>query len=96
MPELRDDRVLVATKVLAAIIVPFLAAFALYVLPARTDWFAWTIKPTMTPMIMGATYISGAYFFTRVLFASRWHRVHLGFRPVTACQERHESGRPGR
>ncbi|NWJ46766.1 MAG: hypothetical protein HXX08_12880, partial [Chloroflexi bacterium] len=46
--------------------------------------FAWTIKPAMTPLIMGAGYISGSYFFSRVFFAKRWHTIHLGFLPITA------------
>jgi hypothetical protein len=33
---------------------------------------------------MGAGYIAGAYFFVRVATATRWHRVHLGFLPITA------------
>ena len=35
-------------------------------------------------MIMGAGYIAGAYFFARVVMESRFHRVHVGFLPVTA------------
>jgi hypothetical protein len=35
-------------------------------------------------LIMGAGYIAGAYFFIRVAGATRWHRVHLGFLPITA------------
>jgi hypothetical protein len=85
MPPPRDDRVFTWTRGLGAFIVPFLlAAFALWIVPSRTDWFAWTIHPTMTPMIMGAGYISGAYFFTRVVRAKRWHEIHLGFLPITA------------
>jgi hypothetical protein len=38
----------------------------------------------MTALIMGAGYIAGAYFFVRVARATRWHRVHLGFLPITA------------
>jgi hypothetical protein len=38
----------------------------------------------MTALIMGAGYIAGAYFFVRVSIATRWHRVHLGFLPITA------------
>jgi hypothetical protein len=84
---IRDDRVLAATRVLGMVIVPFLVvAFSLlYLFPGDTEhWFAWTIKPRMTPLIMGAGYIAGGYFFLRVVIASRWHRVHLGFLPVTA------------
>ncbi len=82
----RDDRVLPETRALAAFIVPFLvAAFLLYLFPSDTgNWFAWKVKPTMTPLIMGAGYVAGAYFFTRVVLARRWHRVHLGFLPITA------------
>lgn len=82
----RDDRIFGATHWIAAVIVPFLlAAFViLYLLPDDTErLFAWTIKPRMTPLIMGAGYIAGAYFFARVFTATRWHRVELGFLPVT-------------
>jgi hypothetical protein len=84
---IKDDRVLRATRVLGAVIVPFLlVAFALlYFFPDDTaHWFAWPIKPRMTPLIMGAGYIAGGYFFLRVVTATHWHRVHLGFLPITA------------
>jgi hypothetical protein len=83
----RDDQVLPQTRLLGAVIVPFLlVAFALlYLFPDDTaHWFAWPIKPRMTPLIMGAGYISGSYFFVRVVLARRWHTVHLGFLPITA------------
>lgn len=83
----RSNRILTQTKVVSAIIVPFLlAAFGiLYLWPNDTDkLFAWTIKPQMTPMMLGATYIGGAYFFIRAIFSKQWHRVKLGFLPVTA------------
>ena len=66
-------------------IVPFLvvAFVVLYPWPTATHrWFAWTIKPTMTPMILGSAYIGGAYFFVRVFVAGRWHTVKAGFVPV--------------
>lgn len=79
----QDDRVLLSTKALSAIIVPFLiAALPLYLFPSDTGWFAWSISPRMTPLIMGAGYLTGAYFFTRVVFARHWHRVHIGFLPI--------------
>jgi len=85
MPSPKDDRVFTWTHGLGAFIVPFLvAAFVLWLVPSHTDWFAWTIHPRMTPMIMGAGYVSGAYFFTRVVLAKRWHEIHLGFLPITA------------
>jgi hypothetical protein len=58
-----DDRVLPETRWLSALIVPFLlvAFVLLYVFPSDTDrLFAWTIRPDMTPLIMGAGYISGS------------------------------------
>ena len=83
----RDDRVLASTRLLGAIIVPFLlVAFALlYFFPDDTrQWFAWDVQPTITPLVMGAGYIAGAYFFVRVARETHWHRVHVGFLPVTA------------
>ena len=84
---MRDDRVFPETRLLGAVIVPFLAvAFALlYFFPDDTrHWFAWDVQPTITPLIMGAGYIAGAYFFVRVALETRWHRIHVGFLPVTA------------
>jgi len=83
----RDDHVLPETRLLAAVIVPVLvvAFVLLYLFPDRTDTtFAWTILPRMTPLIMGAGYIAGAYFFAHVLLTRHWHSVHLGFFPITA------------
>jgi hypothetical protein len=83
----RDDRVFPETRVLSAFIVPFLlvAFVMLYIFPGHTDrLFAWTIRPDMTPLIMGAGYISGSYFFIQAFRARRWHTVHLGFLPITA------------
>ena len=73
----RDDRVLRATRILGAVIVPFLlvAFVLLYFFPDDTrHWFAWDVQPTITPLIMGAGYIAGAYFFVRVALETRWHR----------------------
>jgi hypothetical protein len=77
-----EDAVLPATRFLSAFIIPFLvvAFVVLYGLPDDTDkWFAWTIKPTMTPMTLGAVYIGGAYFFLRAFRAKEWHTVKAGF-----------------
>lgn len=82
-----DDRVRPFTRALAAVIVPVLvAAFVmLYLLPHQTErLFAWPVRPPMTSMMLGATYLGGAYFFVRVLTAQRWHHVSLGFLPVAA------------
>jgi hypothetical protein len=83
----RDDRILPETRWLSAFIVPFLfvAFVMLYFFPGHTDrLFAWTIRPDMTPLIMGAGYISGSYFFIQAFRSRRWHTVHLGFLPITA------------
>ncbi len=66
----RDDRVLIETRVVAAIVIPvlLLAFVILYLNPDQTNLhFAWTIKPNMTPIAMGAGYLMGAYFFARVI-----------------------------
>lgn len=81
----RDDRVLTYTRVLSGVIVPFLlAAFViLYVFPGETKrLFAWTIKPTMTPMVLASAYLGGAYFFVRVLRERRWTVIKTGFLSV--------------
>ncbi len=81
----RDDRVLPATRVVAAVVIAILvtAFIALYLHPDETEHrFAWTIHPTMTPLLMGAGYGSAVYFYGRVLIGRRWHRVGLGFVPT--------------
>ena len=73
-----DDRIYRATRWLAAFIVPFLVvAFGiLYFFPADTArLWAWTILPPMTPMLMGAGYVGGAYFFLRAITATGWHEI---------------------
>ncbi|GAC1408457.1 MAG: hypothetical protein NVSMB49_28640 [Ktedonobacteraceae bacterium] len=83
----RDDRILSETRLLAVLIIPFLvvASIILYIWPNDTDkLFAWTIKPSMTPMMLAAAYMGGIYFFMRVALEKRWHLVKLGFLPVTA------------
>lgn len=80
-----DDAVLPATRWLAGFIIPFLvvAFVVLYPVPsANRRWFAWEIQPTMTPMVLGAAYLGGAYFFARVVAARSWAAVHAGFLPV--------------
>ena len=77
----RDDRVLPATRVLAFVLVPILvtAFVILYGFPADTGrLFAWTIRPTLTPMVLASAYLGGAWFFVRVTRERRWARVGAG------------------
>lgn len=83
---LRDNRVLGTTRVLSAVIVPFLLV-AFYILYLRTSetgaLFAWEISAPMTSRMLASAYLGGAYFFTRAIFAWRWSRITVGFLPVT-------------
>jgi peptidoglycan/LPS O-acetylase OafA/YrhL len=81
VPAARDDALLPAMRVIAAVVVCVLvpAFVILWGLPSRTsDLWAWTIKPDLTPIFMGAGYGAGAYFFVRVYRARRWHEVAVG------------------
>ena len=84
--EVQDDRIIPFSRVVAAavIVVLVFAFIVLFLLPEQTDRrFAWTIHPSMTAMLMGAGYGSAIYFFVRVLTERQWHRVALGFLPIT-------------
>lgn len=83
----RDDRIFASTRVIGALIPPFLivAFVILYLFPNDTDrLFAWTIRPAMTPLMMGGGYISGSYFFVRLVMGGRWSWYTLGFLPIAA------------
>jgi hypothetical protein len=57
-----DGRVLLATRIIAGLILPFLLAgfVLLYVFPGDTkELFAWTITPTMTSMFLASAYLGG-------------------------------------
>lgn len=85
LPRSRDDRVLAYTRGLSLFIAPFLAvAFViLYLFPGQTHrLFAWTIQPTMTPMVLGSAYLGGFYFFVRALREPRWSALKTGFASV--------------
>jgi hypothetical protein len=80
-----DDRVLRATKALSGFIAPFLivAFVVLYGFPTQTErLFAWTIHPTMTPMVLASAYLGGFYFFIRALWEPRWAALRLGMLSV--------------
>jgi hypothetical protein len=77
----RDGRILPATRwaslVVFAILVP--ALVILWGMPDRTaDAWAWTIKPDMTPIFLGAGYGAGAYFFLRTFLARQFHPSAAG------------------
>ena len=80
-----DDRILGYTRGLSLFIAPFLlvAFVVLYPFPGETRrLFAWTIQPTMTPMVLASAYLGGCYFFVRVLRERRWASVKSGFLAV--------------
>src|SRR5262245_14365254 len=86
-PLTRDDRVLPVTRWVGIGIVPFLvlAFIFLYFFPDNTQQlWAWTITPRMTPLLMGAGYLAGAYFFTQTFLVRRWHRLAAGYLPITS------------
>lgn len=74
--------------ILSALLVPVLvvAFIMLYVFPqdVGANYFAWPVMPLMSSMMLGATYLGGAYFFLVVLLSRRWQHVWLGFLPITA------------
>lgn len=73
---------------LLMVLVPvLLAAFILlYLSPSDLGAarFAWSIKPRMTSMMLGATYLGGAYFFVCIIRSRKWRHAWLGLLPVTA------------
>ncbi len=83
---MQDDRILRFTRIVAAVVVPFLvlAFLILYFYPESSGQrFAWPIRPSMTAMFMGAGYIGGAWLFTNAVFGRRWHWIAPGFPAVT-------------
>jgi hypothetical protein len=84
---IKDDRILPATRLVAALVVPvlILAFIILYLFPETTgERFAWQIKPDMTAAFMGAGYLGGAWLFLYAVFGRRWHHVAPGYLPVAA------------
>lgn len=80
-----DDRVLSITRLVSALIIPFLvlAFIILYFYPDESGQrFAWAIRPHMQAMYIAAGYIGGCYLFLRAALGARWHEVAAGFLPV--------------
>jgi hypothetical protein len=93
----RDDHVLVSTRLIALVIIPFLlgAFVILYCFPSHTArLFAWPIKPTMTSMMLASAYLGGAYFFVRVLWERYWNAplVRAGARSQASRVSREDAG----
>ena len=81
-----DDRILTVTRWSAYVIFPIfvLTALALLVAPGRTEtYFSWAISPELTPLLMGAGYGAGTYYFYRIATVEEWHRVHVLLIPGT-------------
>ena len=82
-----DDRVLRETRLTGAVVAPLLfVAFAVLTFwPDNTQQlFAWTISPSMTALLLGAGYFSGAYLTARVSLARQWHHVAIAVPSLTA------------
>jgi hypothetical protein len=83
----QDDRLLLLSRLVALVIIPFLLAAAIVLYfsgEAMGQRFAWDIQPPPTAFLVGSGYLGGAYFFSRVVIERRWHRVAAGFLPVAA------------
>jgi hypothetical protein len=83
---LPDDRIFPITKIVAALVIPFLvlAFLILYLFPQESgNRFAWEINPYIMDIYMGAGYLGGAFLFLITLIGNRWHRVSAGFPAVT-------------
>lgn len=66
------------------VVVLVLAAVSLTGWPGETGrYFAWTIAPEPTPLLMGAGYASGIVFFAFVASGRRWLEVSFGFVGIT-------------
>lgn len=83
----KNDNIFLLTRIIAAIIVPFLllAFYILYLHPEISgEYFAWEIKPAMMAVFMGAGYMTGSYFFLKIVVSLTWHRVATAFPAITA------------
>jgi hypothetical protein len=86
-PHTTDVPVQPVLLALSVVLLPVLlvAGYALYVRPdVGIAHFAWPVRPLMSSMMLGATYLGGATFFVTVLLSRRWRHVRLGFLPIAA------------
>lgn len=85
--EMRDDRILPITRIVAVVVIPFLvlAFIILFWFPHLTaERFSWEIKPAIMAAYMGSGYLGGAFLFVMTVLGRRWHHVATGFLAVTA------------
>ena len=85
-PPVQDDRILLQTRLVLIVVIPFLlmAFLILYIFPDLSgERFAWEIKPHMTALFIGSGYLGGAYMFVYAIFGKKWHHVKAAFPPVT-------------
>ena len=83
----RNSAPTLETKVVGVIVIVVLvlAFVSLYFYPNNTtDFFAWTIKPATTAILIGEGYMAGALFFLRVITTRKWHTLQAGFLPITS------------
>ena len=81
-----DDRILPVTRWSAYIILPIfvLTGIPLLLAPGRTElYFSWAISPDLTPLLMGAGYGAGTYYFYRIATVDEWHKIHVLLIPGT-------------
>ena len=91
MNTIQDDRILPATRLTAALVVPvlILAFLILYFFPETSgERFAWQIKPDMTAAFMGAGYLGGSWLFLHAVFGRRRHlAAYKALRTVLFVEE---------
>lgn len=81
-----DDRILPVTRWSAYIILPIfvLTGIPLLLAPDRTElYFSWEVSPALTPLLMGAGYGAGTYYFYRIATVDKWHKIHVLLIPGT-------------
>ncbi|MBE2200138.1 MAG: hypothetical protein IAE79_16095 [Anaerolinea sp.] len=74
-----DDRIFPITRIIAAVVVPFLllAFLILFFFPGDSGQrFAWEIRPNMTAAFMGAGYLGGSWLFINAIMESLLCRQH--------------------
>ncbi|MEP6697988.1 MAG: hypothetical protein ABJA34_14095 [Pseudonocardiales bacterium] len=78
---MKDDAVRPEVRWVLGLIAPLLlvGGAILYFLPTRTEHlWAWTIRPSMTSMVMGGGYLGGFVFLLRAARATKWHTIGIG------------------